>query len=286
MKKTFIFTILTVFTIAICSTTVAQAGTISLQSSDLLKQSEDFGEIKSLLKDMQQWITDTNLPETKLTEADLENGYKIYTDFKLEDCSDSSATSIRNTLKNHSYIWEIPVKISNKTYTFTIGKSQPLSENGKKNLTESEQKELKEQEGKFCIISFGEGNNLQALVKKQKTDYNYSDVYIVGGIPGQLDEYVLGVNKEGASFTTVTQDVNADKLLSSDNHKTIKPISWEDMLQKEQSALETLPIAQNMTSGSLGTHEPSSTFPTAAAFISALLLLGILGATLVHRQLH
>ena len=68
MKKTFIFTILTVFTIAICSTTVAQAGTISLQSSNLLKQSEDFGEIKSLLKDMQQWITDTNLPETKLTE--------------------------------------------------------------------------------------------------------------------------------------------------------------------------------------------------------------------------
>ena len=143
MKKISILTILTAVTLMISSMTVAQAGTVGLRSIDLLQGSEDLKEMKSLLPDMQQWIADADLPDTKITEADLNNGYKVYTDFKLENSKDSSSESIQDSLEENPYIWEIPVKISDKTYTFTVGRSQPLSENGKQNLTAAEQKEIK-----------------------------------------------------------------------------------------------------------------------------------------------
>ena len=286
MKKISILTILTAVTLMISSMTVAQAGTVGLRSTDLLQGSEDLKEMKSLLPDMQQWIADADLPDTKITEADLNNGYKVYTDFKLENSKDSSSESIQDSLEENPYIWEIPVKISDKTYTFTVGRSQPLSENGKQNLTAAEQKEIKEKEGKFCVISFGEGEDLRTLAKSIKAGYDYSDVYIVGGIPGQPDEYIMGVTREGANFTALSQMPKGADVLTANDMKQITPISWDTMLANEKAAIEQNRSHKEVRSGGFGSSVATAAFPTSAVLVSALLMLGILGAAFARRYMH
>ena len=191
----------------------------------LTKSDPDYSGIHSLIPEMEKWAENSGLSGVSISDDDLENGIRVYSDFDPSTIKSNSLSQIRSVTAKGDYIWEIPVSRGRKTYTYTVGFGMPLSDQGKKNLSEADQKAINEDEGKLKVYSFGEDSDIAAAVRKISASGAYDSLYVVAGIPGQIDMYVLGI-KDGhaASFVPVS------------NGASSKEISWQTMCASAKKA--------------------------------------------------
>lgn len=207
-----------------------------------LDKSRDYSEMKSLIPEMKEWARDENLYDNDIDVKNLNHAYRIYTDFNPGEIKDNKISTLKSYLKNSDYVWEVPVNISGKTYTYIVGKGLPLSENGKKNLTEKEQAQIMESEGKLKIYSFGEGKDLYDAIRKIASEKKYDQVFVVGGIQGDRSSYVLGIKNN-----------KADTFISLSDSAGVENVSWNDMQMISKKALTD--TRQNDIGGSLTVAE-------------------------------
>ncbi|MGN0271050.1 MAG: hypothetical protein ACI4CX_10200 [Candidatus Weimeria sp.] len=204
-----------------------------------LERSDDYSEIKKLIPEMKKWAADDNLTDVEITDDDLSRTYCIYTDFNPAQIKDNHLDTIEKYLSSSDYIWEVPVDISGKIYTYTIGKGMPLSENGKNNLSKADQTEIEKSEGKFKIYSFGEGEDIYSSVKKITASKDYDQIFVVGGIPGYRSSYMLGIKNGSANAFIPLSDTKSQKTVSWNDMRTaVKKAAAAESTQDEVSGVQ------------------------------------------------
>ena len=128
-----------------------------LQKEDILKNSDDFAAANEL----EAKITDSIISLMKSVGVDLEkpvvvdydNAMKVYNDCNIFEAGTNDETSIMQVASSGHYAWELPAYSDGLRFRVVLAKGLPLSENGRKNLTEDEQKSITDNVGKLSVFS-------------------------------------------------------------------------------------------------------------------------------------
>lgn len=163
-------------------------------------------EIKKLIPQMKRWVRDDGLNEKAVSDSSFDHAICIFTNFNPDSISDNSLESIEDYINTCEHIWEIPVDISGETYIFTVGEQI------------SEKHDNKKTDRNLHIYSFGKGIDVYECLITMKRKYGYDECFIVSGLPGDTDKYILTIkNRKAKSFIPITES------------KSIVEISWNDM---------------------------------------------------------
>lgn len=236
-----------------------------------VEKSSDYSEIKGLIPEMKRWAEGDKLSDFEITDKDLSHACRVYTDFDPGKIEDNTSGSLEKYFKKSDYVWEVPVNISGTTYTYTVGKGLPLSEEGKKNLSSAEQAQIKEDEGKLKIYSFGKGKDLYDLIRGKTSLKSYDQIFVVGGIPGKRDLYILGIRNNAA-----------DTFIPISDESVSETISWKDMRTVSQKAAAEYSRDKQQKVSGIDTASDSKKDQTASqpGYRTAMLII-IVGAVLL-----
>lgn len=174
-----------------------------LDPKDILEDSSEFEEVSALQDEMVSWIEGSEDTSVKDVDICYDKAVKIYDGAGILQMKTDDAGKILDALEQNGHIWLVPVKINGEVYELTIAKGLPLSESGKKYLTETEQQEIRNQEGRWTITESGKGlEEYQSVWDRTKAQIeNLKDcdrAILVNNLPGFQYPVLLGIKNQRA----------------------------------------------------------------------------------------
>lgn len=187
MKKIVCFLLAAVSVLSGQNNLYAQSS--NLVSEDILTGSSEFEEISALQDEMVLWMEGSENESAQESAVCYNQALKIYDGAGVLQMKTDDAGVILDMLEQNGHIWLVPAEINGEFYELTIAKGLPLSESGKKYLTETEQQEILDQEGKWTITESGKAlEGYQSVWDRIKTQLeNLKDcdrVILVNNLPG------------------------------------------------------------------------------------------------------
>lgn len=201
MKRIVCFLLATVYFLSCQGDLYAQGR--ALVSEDVLEGSSEFEEVSALQDEMVSWMEGSENASAEDVDICYGEALKIYDGAGILQMKTDDAGKILDVLEQNGHIWLVPARINGEFYELTIAKGLPLSESGKKYLTETEQQEIRDQEGRWTITESGKAlEGYQSVWDRTKAQMeNLKDcdrVILVNNLPGFQYPVLLGIKDQRA----------------------------------------------------------------------------------------
>lgn len=194
-------------------------------TSDSLLSSEDYSEIqgleKTILEDAYQaFVTEYQQEPVSMPKTlDYANAVKIYVDADLLGLQTDRQSELMTAMEESGHIWILDIPVDNCILSVTLGKGLPLNEDRAEALTEEEQEQIRQNEGKWKVNAVGVTTPEEAPVQSYTDQINNSlannatelsdvqDVVIVGGVAPFQYPIALAMDGEKAiAWISLGQD--------------------------------------------------------------------------------
>ena len=154
---------------------------------------------------------------------DYSRAVKIYVDTNIYENTQMYPTLLRRILGNATYLWEVPVRVSENNYVIcTVSRKPPITEEVKKELlenkvfTENEIMEAEKQVGQWEIASsvYNDNNSdyIDTISSILEEDYNPDDIkqlFLLGGTPNMRLPFALF--EENGRYKILTMEVTTQE---------------------------------------------------------------------------
>lgn len=176
-----------------------------IDKDDVLESSDDYESALNLTSTIQKEVLGLlKIQEIEIAEEtvliDYANAVKVYNDCNIFKAEEYNKNTIMEIATEGHYAWELPACSNGFRFRIVLSKGLPLSENGRKNLSEEEQKEVIENEGKLKVSAvelLQEGTKYlyEWIDEKDYSNFTIPNVKIFGSQPGFI--YPIAVLFDG-----------------------------------------------------------------------------------------
>ena len=173
---------------------------------DILSTSIDANEVYKLDEEINRMVQELcdgeNLQEYP-KNIDYENAVRVYVGADLMQMNSNRREDLLAALEESESVWVIPAQISDNYFQITVSKGLPLSEDAKLYLSEEEQQQIIDNEGKWCVTSVSytaiEPYRKQVIEKLTKMSGS-TRVVLVGAQSGFQMPVAVGFDKSEAKY--------------------------------------------------------------------------------------
>ncbi len=202
MKK--IGIIIAVFALVLCSNAVyAQEDNVKYSFEKM--EESDYLDIQNntelILNDLEAVIDAEKLDINMSNKFVIQDFIKVYIDEDFLKLQTDSYNDIMNVLNTSNYVYVCLVEIDGVRFEITLGKGATVTSDIMEILSETELKEVREKEGKWCVssISVLDENVLSYPEEVAMKDFSgYDDIVIAGSLSGFTYPVAVGFDNQTA----------------------------------------------------------------------------------------